>query len=108
MRWSNATALRRLSLLLAAGVARSRTAPSSFMGLTQRTRAQTPGEARRVEQVAKDMAAFVATRTGSKPVAFLKLMTKAGNAIDPGQASMLGLVNDTVRRPHEPKKRKTR
>jgi ATP-dependent protease ClpP protease subunit len=68
--------------------------------------AHAPGAARRLDKVAKDMAAFMAKRTGGKPAAFLKLMTTRPTVIDAGQASLMGLVNDVVRRPHNPKKGK--
>lgn len=65
--------------------------------------AKTADDQKRLDRCARDMARFLGKRTQQSHSKYLRMMTVEGHTIDAGEASLLGLVNDTVRRPHDPK-----
>lgn len=69
--------------------------------------AQTRADARRLERIAKNMAGFIAKRCGGKPATFLRLMSAEGCVVSALEASDLGLINATIRRPHVAKRKRT-
>jgi ATP-dependent protease ClpP protease subunit len=66
--------------------------------------AATPGEARRLNAVAKRMATYLGKRAGMPAAHFLARMTPEGETLDGVQLSNLGLLNGTIRRPHKRRK----
>jgi ATP-dependent protease ClpP protease subunit len=68
--------------------------------------AATPGEARRLDAVAKRMAAYLSKRSGTPAAQYLKRMTPEGATLDGVQLSDLGLLNGTIRRLHKKAGRK--
>jgi ATP-dependent protease ClpP protease subunit len=66
--------------------------------------AQTAADQRRLDRIARDMAAFIAKRTGGKLATYLSMMTETGRIVEASEASTLGLINATIKRPHTPRK----
>ena len=65
--------------------------------------ADTPADKRRLDRVAKDMAAYLHKRTGKSAATWARHMSPAGVTLDAIQASNLQLLNAAIKRPHVPK-----